>query len=156
MSILRESYGRSHSVIFVVKTRGGKMEEKKRIEFEDGSYLVVPHAWIDCIRQKYGITWNEYWKQIKPKIDKLWNERKVFTKFGVEAFEYVFGACEPTRANHAEHCIYTDLRACLLAKVFEALSKEVGRKVRVVGIAEGKARVYEGDSVREIDSIDDI
>ncbi len=132
-------------------------ENKVVIEFEDGSSLEVSQDLIECAKMKYGLAWEDYWRKFKEVVDTLWSEGKVLTKFGVKPIDYAaryFRLCKPdlhepieiTRARHAEMCIYSDLRPCILAKAFAS----IGKDVKVVAVhGGGRVGVYSGEGVEE-------
>ena len=131
------------------------MKKDEKIEFDDGSEIEIPDMWRDCIKIKYGYSWEQFWTEYADLVDKLWEEGVVITKFGKESIQTYyedFGEQEPkTKAWHAKECIYADLRSCLMAKMLEEIG---GKKVSVVGIGEDKVRVYDGDGMKEYDDID--
>ena len=128
------------------------MKMPVKIKFEDGSEEEIPDVWIECAKLKYGLDWDEYYKMVYPKIEELWKQGKILTKFGVEDIKE-----EMTRAEHAATCIYADLRACIMSKLLEEVAERLGIKPpKVVAISKDDVTVYEGDKVEKYDSIDEV
>jgi len=114
------------------------MKMPVKIRFEDGSEEEIPDTWIECAKVKYGLDWDEYYKMIYPRIEELWKQGKVLTKFGVEDIKG-----EMTRAEHAAMCIYADLRACIFSKVLEKAAQRLKKEApKVVGVSEDGVTVY--------------
>ena len=144
-----------------------------KVDFEDGSVLEVNERWIECIQIKYGMTWDEYWSQMEQVIDGLWDKGKVWTKFGIDDmkgwYEYekdveaeedeedeeerIF---ELNRAWHADQCIYTDVRACLMGLALKSLSEEGEKIPKVIGIADDEVHVYDGEEMMTVKSLDEV
>ena len=128
-----------------------------KLMFDDGSKMEIQEMWIECIKIKYGYSWEQYWMEFADLITKLWEEGVVITKFGKESIQDYyedFGEKEPkTRVWHAKECIYADLRSCLMAKAFEKIG---GKKISVIGIREDKVRVYKGDKMIEYNGIKEV
>lgn len=126
----------------------------EKISLEDGSEKEVPEHYIDCVGKKYGIDWHTYFNEVLPLINDLWVRGKVRTKFGEERIEDKiedFDFDITNRAGHALACIYSDLRACLMQKMFEQL----GGGVKVIGVNEDGISVYDEDEVpKEYDSVE--
>ena len=138
-----------------------------KVDFEDGSVLEVNGRWIECIQMKYGVTWDEYWSQMEQVIDGLWEKGKVWTKFGTDDMKGWYGyekdeedeeegTGELNRAWHAEQCIYTDVRACLMGLALKLLSEDGEKIPKVIGIADDEVHVYDGEEMMTVKSLDEV
>jgi len=131
------------------------------VEFEDGSILDVGERWIECVKMKYGMSWDEYWSQAKEFIDGLWKDGTILTKFGEEDMKSYYedetsGEEEMTHAWHANECIYADLRSCLMALAFKVMAKEGEEPVKVLGLADDGVHVYDGEKMEKVKNIDEV
>lgn len=114
------------------------------LKFGDGSEIKdkdVPEDYKEAVKMKYNMEWDDYIKMVMPKIEKLWKEGKVLTKFGVmkiEEYEKTHGKIE-TQAEHFFACVYSDLRAALMAIIL----RKFGKEAKVIALTEEGERVYE-------------
>ena len=131
----------------------------------DGSEFVMPYpTWEEALKLKYGEMADspEFKAEFAEKVAELWDQRKVFTKYGVMSWDEFFSTTDweefegkqsfSNMAELAKVCMYTDIRAALFSVIF----RKLGANVKVVGITEeGKITRYDGEKKEVFDSFED-
>ncbi len=79
--LLKEGYSTRRE-----KPKIRRVRAVKRIRMRDGSVFSVLDVWPSCIEQKYGISFDKYWRRVKPLIEYMWDRKLIFGAAGITDF----------------------------------------------------------------------